>query len=55
MEYFECPVLACLEKKTTPIISKVPTDDFTKMVEANFDYDFSGESKFYPYAPPQLP
>lgn len=52
MEYFECPVVCTLERKETPLISKVPTDDFTAMVEANFDYDFNGESKFYPYAFP---
>lgn len=55
MEYFDCPVVCKLERKKTPLIATVPTDEFTKMVEANFDYDFAGESKFYPYAcPPQV-
>ena len=55
MEYFDCPVVCKLERKKTPLIATVPTDEFTKMVEANFDYDFTGESKFYPYAcPPQV-
>lgn len=55
MEYFDCPVVCKLERKKTPLITTVPTDEFTKMVEANFDYDFTGESKFYPYAcPPQV-
>ena len=52
MEYFECPVVCKLERKKTPLITTVPTDEFTDMVEANFDYDFTGESKFYPYACP---
>lgn len=52
MEYFDCPVVCKLERKKTPLIATVPTDEFTKMVEANFDYDFTGESKFYPYACP---
>ena len=46
MEYFDCPVVCKLERKKTPLIATVPTDEFTKMVEANFDYDFTGESKF---------
>ena len=55
MEYFDCPVVCKLERKKTPLIATVPTDEFTKMVETNFDYDFTGESKFYPYAcPPQV-
>lgn len=53
MEYFECPVVHNLKRKTTPLVSIVPTDEFTKMVEANFDYDFTGESKFYPYDFPE--
>ena len=52
MEYFECPVVCKLERKKTPLITIVPTDEFTDMVEANFDYDFTGESKFYPYSAP---
>lgn len=52
MEYFECPVLCEVKKKETPLISTVPTDDFTKMVENNFDYEFTGESKFFPYEMP---
>lgn len=52
MEYTDCKVVAKLQRKETPIISKVPTDEFTKMVQNNFDYTFTGESKFFPYAPP---
>lgn len=53
MEYFECPVLCKVKKKGTPIVSTVPIDEFTKMVEANFDYEFTGESKFFPYCLPE--
>ena len=52
MEYFECPVVTDLSRKKEPIITTVPTDEFTAMVEKNFDYDFTGESKFYPYELP---
>ncbi len=52
MEYFECPIIHNLKRKETPLITTVPTDEFTDMVEANFDYDFTGESKFYPYSAP---
>lgn len=52
MEYTECPVVATLERKKDPLVTIVPTDEFTKMVQNNFDYTFTGESKFYPYAPP---
>lgn len=52
MEYFECPVLCKLKRKSEPLISEVPCDEFTKMVEGNFDYEFDGKSKFYPYELP---
>lgn len=52
MDYTECRVVANLKRKTTPLITKVPIDEFTHMVQNNFDYTFTGESKFYPYAPP---
>ena len=53
MEYIECPVVATLERKKDPLVTNVPTDEFTKMVQNNFDYTFTGESKFYPCAPPK--
>lgn len=53
MIYKECPILCNLHKKSSPLISKVPIDEFTDMVQANFDYDFAGESVFYPYELPK--
>ena len=52
MEYFECPILCNIKKKKEPLISKVPIDEFTDMVQLNFDYEFTGETKFYPYELP---
>lgn len=52
-DYKECNVLCELKKKETPLVSIVPTDEFTDMVQENFDYDFDGESKFYPYELPK--
>ena len=52
MEYNECPILCRLKKKDTPLVSKVPLDEFTYQAQLNFDYEFDGESKFYPYEMP---
>jgi ABC-type glutathione transport system ATPase component len=52
VEYNECKVIAKLKKKKEPLISVVPIDEFTTMVQNNFDYTFTGESKFYPYMLP---
>ena len=52
MKYNECEILCEIKKKKEPLVTKVPVDEFTKMVSANFDYDFNGESKFYPYSAP---
>lgn len=53
MEYNECKKIFELHKKNVPLISTVPVDEFTKMVQNNFDYTFTGESKFYPYELPK--
>ena len=53
MEYTECKTIATLKKKKEPLISCVPCDEYTKMVQNNFDYEFTGESKFYPYELPK--
>lgn len=53
MKYSECPVICNIKKKKEPIISKVPLDEFTEMVEKNFDYDFDGTSKFFPFELPE--
>ena len=53
MEYNECKIIAKLNKKSEPLISIVPCDEYTQMVQNNFDYTFTGESKFYPYELPK--
>lgn len=52
MQYNECKIIAKLKKKKEPLISIVPCDEYTQMVQNNFDYTFTGESKFYPYELP---
>lgn len=42
-----------LEKSTTPMVSKVLIDDYTKEVSKHFDYDFVGENAFFPYILPK--
>lgn len=53
MEYNECKIIAKLKKKNEPLVSIVPCDEYTQMVQNNFDYTFTGESKFYPYELPK--
>ena len=53
MNYNECRVLSNIKRSKTPLINKVPCDEFTQMVQNNFDYEFTGESKVYPYELPQ--
>lgn len=53
MDYKDCKVLCELKKKKTPLISKVPIDNFTKMVSSCFDFEFDGENKFFPYELPK--
>ena len=48
MNYNECKVLCRLKRKSEPLISKVPIDEFTEMAQLNFDYEFDGVSKIYP-------
>jgi ABC-type transport system involved in cytochrome bd biosynthesis fused ATPase/permease subunit len=55
MNYNECPVVCTLSRKKIPIITKVPLDEYTEMVQKNFDYEFDGESKVYPFELPKLP
>ena len=52
--YLDCPVIGTLQRKKEPIITKVPLDEYTNMVQNNFDYAFTGESKFYPYELPKF-
>lgn len=53
MKYKDCNVIYRLEKSETPLSSIVECDEFTKMVENNFDYDFDGKVDFYPYLLPK--
>lgn len=53
MKYNECKVIANIKRSDNPLVSKVPTDSFTNAIQNNFDYDFDGTSKFYPYELPQ--
>ena len=52
VKYNDCKILCKIKRKEKPIITKVPTDEFTNMVQNNFDYEFTGESSFYPYELP---
>jgi ABC-type transport system involved in cytochrome bd biosynthesis fused ATPase/permease subunit len=54
MTYSECPVLYEIKRKTEPLITKVRLDEFTDMVQKNFDYTFTGESIVYPFELPPL-
>ena len=47
-------LLCKLRKSKTPITSKVRLDSKVKEVAKNFDYDFNGESQFYPYEFPKI-
>lgn len=53
MKYNECKVIANIKRGDKPLVSKVPIDDFTNAIQNNFDYDFDGTSKFYPYELPK--
>lgn len=55
IEYNECPVMTKMKKKKEPLVSNVKLDEFTAMVNNNFDYEFTGESKVYPFELPKLP
>ena len=49
--YFEGQLneIAELKRSKTPLISKVQLDNFTEKANENFDFDFDGENKFYPF------
>lgn len=53
-DYNECKVLCNLERKQEPLITTVPLDEYTEMVQKNFDYTFTGESKVYPFKLPKI-
>lgn len=52
--YLDGKVVENLSRKCTPKEVTVPTDRFTKMVENNFDYEFTGRSTFYPFKTPNI-
>lgn len=53
MEYTECKVICNLKRKEIPLETLVPIDEFTNIASKNFDYEFDGVSKFYPYELPK--
>lgn len=49
------PVLCELKRSKTPRVSKVPCDEATALVTKAFDYEFTGETKVYPFViPPEI-
>lgn len=53
MHYKECETFCEIKRKDSPLISTVPVDEYTKMVANNFDYNFTGNSEFYPFEFPK--
>ena len=49
----DAPILCELKRSSKPIVSKVPCDEATELVEKCFDYKFTGESKIYPFEIPE--
>lgn len=43
-----------LKRSKTPLISKVEIDEFTEEANKNFDFDFDGINKFYPFEIPYI-
>lgn len=43
-----------LRRSRTPLISKVQVDEFTNEANKNFDFEFDGENKFYPFMLPKI-
>lgn len=54
MRYNECKILGAISKSNVPLISKVEVDEFTNVIQNNFDYVFDGTSLFYPYEMPNF-
>ena len=54
MNYQNCKILCTLQHKDEPLISKIPCDEYTQLAQSYFDYEFVGESKFYPYKLPKI-
>ena len=43
-----------LRRSKTPLISRVEIDEFTQEANKNFDFDFDGINKFYPFEIPRI-
>jgi GNAT superfamily N-acetyltransferase len=43
-----------LKRSNTPLTSQVEIDSFTQEASKNFDYDFDGINKFYPFEIPKM-
>lgn len=43
-----------LKRSDKPLVSRVQVDEFTNEANKNFDFDFDGENKFYPFIFPQI-
>ena len=54
MNYRNCKILCILQHKDEPLVSKIPCDEYTQLAQSYFDYEFMGESKFYPYRLPKV-
>lgn len=52
-DYKECDIFCELERKTKPLVSKVKPDKMTRICQEYFDYEFTGESKVYPFKLPK--
>lgn len=53
MTYSECPIFCEIYKKEEPLVTKVPIDELTDVAQECYDFEFDGESKFYPYKLPK--
>lgn len=52
-EWADAPVLCELKRSKEPRVSKVPLDEGINLVKKCFDYEFTGESKVYPFEIPE--
>ena len=48
----ELEILEQVKRKKMPLTSKVEVDDFTKIAQEHFDFDFKGVNNFFPYEKP---
>lgn len=46
------PVLCELKRSSVPLVSRVPIDEGINLIKKAFDYEFTGESKVYPFEIP---